>query len=89
MALVSTERVQCYGMLARGEARCAVGIFADEVMKLPIYDSHGLNGMLSPSDWQKLHEALPEELRRQIVDANDFKGASFDDIAKIVKDFPV
>ncbi len=84
MALVGTTRRQCVGVFGdQSGARCAVGVILTDVLGRQLeYEGSSYCG--API-WDV---ELPLALQDQIVAAND-SGKTFDDIAKIVKDFPV
>lgn len=74
LALTGTTREQCSYRLADGEARCALGVIAESI------------GVDSCAEVLSFVDDL--ELSCRIAAKND-SGSTFDEIAKLVKEWPV
>ena len=85
LALTGTTREQCTGKLQIGAARCAIGVVA-EAYGVGFIDSDGVILREMSRRRLEMDNDMPAELYAQIVISND-KGATFDEIAKMVKEW--
>lgn len=94
MALTQTSVVQCTRMLGNAEdgSRCALGVIAEQVFGFTLHLRHfsyypGLTLALNREDQDRFEQLFPRKLWDNIVWANDILGHSFDQIAKLVKEW--
>lgn len=93
MALVAAEgRVeQCRFTLARGEARCAVGVILESIYGIEFEDEEAYIPKGKPGPWwqpgaEQFWNDVPAGLQSAIANANN-SGSSFDTIARMVKEW--
>lgn len=90
LALLSTTRAQCIGQFADGEARCALGLIGEVVFGFRMVSAveWGESAMgFHVNDNYAMRDALSWELAEEIARRNN-QGATFDEIAKFLKEVP-
>lgn len=94
MALTQTSVVQCTRMMGNAEdgSRCAMGVIAEQVFGFTLHLRHftyypGLVLALNREDQARFEQLFPRKLQDNIVWANDVLHHSFDQIAKLVKEW--
>lgn len=93
LALTQTDVVQCTRIFGQSDgSRCALGVIAERVFGFTLEARHNsyfpdLIFVLSREDQDRFEQLLPHKLRDRIVWANDILHHSFDQIAKLVKEW--
>lgn len=92
LALISTTRPQCKGHFGIGEARCALGLIGEAVLGMtliPFWNDPVKEKYLG-LEMVDYHRMLNEigEVAHEIATRNN-SGASFDELAKWLKEVPV
>lgn len=86
LALTGTTREQCRGALTtNGEDRCAMGVLCDvyKVNLRPLFDGY-IRDMCP--EREQMNREISLKLEGFLMHAND-RGATFDEIAKLVKEW--
>lgn len=91
LALLSTTREQCISYLGHGEARCALGLIGEAVFGFELVCCAPEWGEGTKAfhvmDNYRLRDALGWNLALEIARRNN-AGATFDEIAKFLKEVP-